>query len=115
MNSHNEQDMERAHQKGKKDDRRLRCLNRNPEKKALNILSREATFESDAVQLMLKDTNDKPRSIKQKIVTSSVEDRRGCLNPVMALTEILSEFPTMLDLQTIAAQYYNELDTLGGA
>lgn len=104
LGTHNEHTMERSHQRGKREMSRLRCLNRNPEKKANNILIREATLESEEVQKMLADTEGQRKRRKRRSDNSDEvhQKRIEMIREIMLLPEIEAEFPTMFDLQTFA-------------
>ena len=101
MRSHHEQQIERAHQRGKKDERRLACL-KDFEKKTNHILSQNATADSKEVQEMLADTEAKQIRRKRSKRVSTVDDagkRASYLKSILLLPEITETFPSLLSLQ----------------
>ena len=101
MKSHNEQAIERAHQDGKKHDRRLKCF-RDFEKKTYNILRQTATADLAEVQAKLKDTEEKKISRKRKNSWCDEqeveEERRAYLQSILKLPLIVNDFPPILEL-----------------
>ena len=100
MKSHHEQQIERAHQAGKKDHRRLHAL-KDFEKKTANILRHNATFETTAVQAMHDNTKVKKQQRKRKRTAAVVEklaDRSEYLKSVLELPPITSVFPAFVEL-----------------
>ena len=101
MKSHNEQAIERAHQDGKKHDRRLKCF-RDFEKKTHNILRKTATADLAEVQAKLKDTEDKKISRKRKKSLcdqqEADEERQAYLKSILKLPPIVNDFPRLLEL-----------------
>ena len=67
MKSHHEQEIERAHQRGLKDERRLCCV-ADYQKKINSVLSHKATADSTPVKEMRDDTEEKMIRRKRKKV-----------------------------------------------
>ena len=101
MKSHHEQEIERAHQRGLKDERRLCCV-ADYQKKINSVLSHKATANSTPVKEMRDDTEEKMVRRKRKKVQVAVEraaDRALYLKSVLLLPEITDNFPSLLELQ----------------
>ena len=102
MKSHNEQQIERTHQDGKKHDRRLWCF-RDFEKKTNNILRHAATVDTAEVQAKLKETEDARLKRKRKIDLVHAEEaqqveRVEYLKSITQLPPFNTKFPGLLQL-----------------
>jgi hypothetical protein len=100
MKAHNEEQMERCHQTGLKDEHRLHAV-RNFEVKTNSILSSRATVVQQGVQDMLEDTEAKRKKRKRALETkASVQQRvrKEYLESILLLPSIEDDFPSMLEL-----------------
>jgi cell division protein FtsB len=106
LKSHHESHIERAHQQGVRDRRRLGVLG-SFAKKTISALKTEATAGKSKVQDMLADTQQRRK--KRKSVDSleegaigAQEERRDYLNGVLELPAIAENFPTLLELTKLS-------------
>ena len=99
LKSHNEQGIERAHQTGKKHDKRLACL-REHERKALNILKLTATSQAKEVVAMHADTLAKKKKHKKDaaIGTAKSTSRHSYIVEVVNRLPIGDDIPSLVDL-----------------
>lgn len=96
--SHNEQGIEREHQRAKTHAKRLACM-RDFEKKTENILRQNATATSADVLAMQRDTDAKRRKRKKQGDTGeSTEQRLKYLEDVVNLPEIQDDIPCLISL-----------------
>ena len=97
--SHNEQGIEREHQRAKGHAKRVACI-RDFEKKTENILRQNATASAPDVVAMQQDTEAKRRKRKNKLATGeSTEQRLKYLKDVVNLPEIQEDIPLLIDLE----------------
>ena len=95
--------IERAHQQGIRDRRRLGVLG-SFAKKTISALKTEATAGKSQVQDMLADTEAQCRKRKRKAAVLEGGDpavvavRRECLNGILELPVMVAEFPSLLEL-----------------
>jgi len=114
LKSHNEHAIERAHQTGKKHDKRLACL-RELKKKHMNILRHNETSKSHAVAAMDADTETKRKKRKSANPTESAEkgeERSKCIRDVVNLPEFQQDIPTLIDLAKATKQLQEDQEKM---
>ena len=98
LKSHNEHGIERAHQAGIRDNKRVACI-RDFEKKTMNILRRNATAKAPSVVAMHTDTKSKQRKRKQQpSKAETAEQRKHYINSVVNLPEFQQDIPSIISL-----------------
>jgi len=103
LKSHHESQIERAHQQGVKDRRRLGVLG-SFSKKAISALKTDATATKPEVLAMVDDTNQKKikrpgRKRKAGVLEKgAANDRQGYLNSILERPAMVDEFPSLLEL-----------------
>ena len=108
LKSHNENHIERAHQVGKRHEKRLQCF-RDFQKKAENILRHTATANHPPVEAMQEDTMAK-RKKRRRGAESVAEtedrviDRAVCLKEILVLPPFDCHIPSLLELAKKAKQ-----------
>jgi hypothetical protein len=103
LESHHEQQVERAHQIGKKNERRLGAV-KDFEKKTMVILKHNQTTSSNGVQAKIDDTykQSKGRNRKRKIADVDEDpkaERAAYLKSILQLPELTNKFDTLRKLQ----------------
>jgi hypothetical protein len=113
LKSHHESHIERAHQQGVRDSRRLGVLG-SYERKTVSALKTEATGNKAEVMAMVADTNQKKikrPGRKRKAADALLEEkgappaggsRQEYLNGVLELPAIVAEFPSLLELAKLS-------------
>jgi hypothetical protein len=99
LKSHHESHIERAHQQGIRDRRRLGVLG-SYERKTISALKTEATANKAEVVAMAEDTQRR-RKRKAAVLEGEVqeaENRLSYLDSVLDLPAIVAEFPSLLQL-----------------
>jgi hypothetical protein len=99
LKSHHESHIERAHQQGMRDRRRLGVLG-SFSKKTVSALKTEATANKAEVIAMVKDTQQ-CRKRKAGVLeegAAAKDTRQAYLNSILALPVIVDEFPSLLEL-----------------
>jgi len=101
LKSHHESHIERAHQQGVRDRRRLGVLG-SFSKKTISALKSEATANKAEVVAMAEDTQARRRRRKRKagVLEGAApgDERQAYLDSVLELPAIVAEFPSLLDL-----------------
>jgi hypothetical protein len=106
LKSHHESHIERAHQQGVRDSRRLGVLG-SFAKKTISALKTEATANKPEVLAMVRDTNQKKiKRPGRKRKAAALEEQRATdggsrldyLNGILELPAIVEEFPSLLEL-----------------
>jgi hypothetical protein len=99
MKSHQESQIERAHQNGVKQERRLCCV-RDFKKKTQAIQRLAATSELPAVKAQVADTKSKMKKRKRRReeIDSTAEERLAYLAAVTALPRFEGRLPSLIDL-----------------
>ena len=110
LKSHNEHGIERAHQIGKKHDKRLACL-REFEKKHMNILRHTQTSKLQAVIAMDADTETKRRKRKKDNTPHGLvkqQERTKYIKDVVNLPPFLHDIPTLISLAKATKKSQND-------
>jgi hypothetical protein len=102
LKSHHESHIERAHQQGIRDRRRL-GVSGSFAKKTISALKTEATANKPEVLAMVADTQEQRRRKKRKILVEGGAivggaERQAYLDGILALPAIVIEFPSLLEL-----------------
>ena len=100
LGQHTEQQIERAHQVGKKHERRLVAV-KNFKCKMVNILKHNSMEASTEVIAMVADTKAKQkprRGAKRKRNDEVLVDRAGYLKSISQLPELTSDFQELHEL-----------------
>jgi hypothetical protein len=110
LKSHHESHIERAHQQGVRDRRRLGVLGSFASKKTISALKTEATAGKSQVQDMLADTQQrrKRKAVVLAAGASIAEARQDYLNAILELPAIADNFPTMLELTKLSVVHQQE-------
>jgi hypothetical protein len=121
LESHHEQQIERAHQDGKKNERRLGAL-QDFEKKAVVILKHICTTTSTGVQAKIADTKKQSKGRSRKRKRDGVEDvdsvqaeRIKYLQSILQLPELTDSFKTLHQLEIVTYHQQQQEKALGDA
>jgi hypothetical protein len=97
LKSHHESHIERAHQQGMRDRRRLGVLG-SYERKTVSALKTEATANKAEVVAMADATEQSRRRKRKAGVLDDVTERQAYLNAIVDLPIIVTKFPSLLEL-----------------
>jgi hypothetical protein len=102
LKSHHESHIERAHQQGVRDSRRLGVLGCFA-KKTVSVLKTEATASKAEVVAMAKDTQQRRKKRKAIVLLEGADgnkegNRLAYLNGILELPAMVDNFPSLLEL-----------------